>query len=483
MFRVALLGIYHESNTFIEGYTTISDFTNSHWLTGEAICKEYSAAHHEIGGMMEVLEENNIEVVPVMFAEAVPGAPLSAKAYHVLLEKMINELNKRLPVDGCMVALHGAGVAEQEPDMDGHWLSLLRKKLGPEIPVIGTLDPHANCSDKMIAATDVLVAYHTNPHIDQRQTGREVALLMVKKLLKQAVPIQVKTDLPIAISIEQQFTSEEPCLGLYRYAERLSIQPGILSISILLGFPYADVEEMGSSIIVVTDNNRSLAESTGMLIKDFVLGIHTKFNGEKIKIDTLLTQAQVLSRPVLLLDMGDNVGGGAPGNSSFLLDTLEAAQAGRFVICIYDPASVKLLAGMCIGDTLCIRMGDSAVERTVLIRKLCDGKFWEREPRHGGQMSFDMGPIAIVQTENGNTVLLTSLRVPPFSLQQLVAFNIIPSDYDLIVAKGVNAPIAAYAGVCNTIIKLDTPGVTQADMTRFTYRNRRIPLFPFEKIM
>ncbi len=483
MLRVALLGIYHESNTFIEGYTTISDFTHSHWLTGEAICQEYSAAHHEIGGMKEVLEENNIEVVPVMFAEAVPGAPLSAETYHVLLEKMIGELNKRLPVDGCLVALHGAAVAEQEPDMDGHWLSLLRKKLGPEIPTIGTLDPHANCSDKMIAATDALIAYHTNPHIDQRQTGREAAMLMVKKLLKQVVPVQVKTDLPIAISIEQQFTAEEPCRGLYRYAEELSKQAGILSVSILLGFPYADVEEMGSSIIVVTDNNRFLAKSAGMLIKDFVLSIHTRFNGKKIKIDTLLTQIQALSKPILLLDMGDNVGGGAPGNSSFLLDTLEAAQVGRFVICIHDPASVKRLSKVYVGDRLRIRIGDSTAERMVLIRKLCDGKFYEREPRHGGQMSFDMGPIAIVQTENGNTVLLTSLRVPPFSLQQLMAFDIIPSDYDLIVAKGVNAPIAAYAGVCNTIVKLDTPGVTQADMTRFTYRNRRIPLFPFEKIM
>ena len=173
---------------------------------------------------------------------------------------------------------------------------------------------------------------------------------MMKQLLKQVTPIQVKTDLPVAISIEQQFTSKEPCLGLYRHADQLSKQPGILSVSILLGFPYADVEEMGSSIIVVADNNRALAESTGMLIKDFVLGIHTKFNGEKNKIDTLLTQLQALSKPILLLDMGDNVGGGAPGNSSFLLNILETARAGRFVICIHDPAAVKQLSEKHVGD-------------------------------------------------------------------------------------------------------------------------------------
>ncbi len=105
----------------------------------------------------------------------------------------------------------------------------------------------------------------------------------------------------------------------------------------------------------------------------------------------------------------------------------------------------------------------------------------EQKPRHGGQVNFDMGHIAVVSTQNGNTILLNSLRVPPFSSNQVTSFNIDPKQFDIIVAKGVNAPIAAYSTICPTIIQVNTPGVTQADMTLFPFRKRRVPLFPFEK--
>src|SRR5690606_16535800 len=102
--------------------------------------------------------------------------------------------------------------------------------------------------------------------------------------------------------------------------------------------------------------------------------------------------------------------------------------------------------------------------------------------RHGGQVTFDMGETAIVTLVNGSVVMVTSYRVPPFSLRQLTAFGIDPSVFDVLVAKGVHAPLAAYGPVCSAVIQVDTPGVTQADMTRFTYRHRRKPLFPFEQI-
>jgi len=115
--------------------------------------------------------------------------------------------------------------------------------------------------------------------------------------------------------------------------------------------------------------------------------------------------------------------------------------------------------------------------------KKADGKFSELTAKHGGQVNYDMGSIVIVETDKGNVVMLGSLRVPPFSLQQLLAFGIDPAAFDVMVAKGVNAPIAAYAPACPTIIQVNTPGVTQADMTLFNYSNRRRPLHPFENIL
>ncbi len=482
--RVALLGIYHESNTFLEEPTTLHDFENGHWLFGQDIIKEYRNAHHEIAGMLEVMERQDIEVVPIMYAEATPGGKIASRTYSQLLKSMISALDKNLPVDGCLVVPHGAAVSEKYLDMDGHWLSMLREKLGPLIPIVGTIDPHANVSETMATSTDCLVAYKTNPHLDQRAVGKEAATIMADFLKGRRKPVQKLFQLPMVISIEQQYTGHDPCLSLYNYARNLNKVKGVLSLSIVLGFPYADVMEMGTSIIVVTDNDSKLAIEIGNKIKENILNDKERFVGKKIKISELLPILSESSKPVLMLDMGDNVGGGAPGNSTFLLEELERFGSQKFFICLYDPEAVRQVTPYEPGYTFTVKLTNDVpadLLLSVILLYKGSGKFRETDPRHGGQVNYDMGDIAVVQTQKGNVIMLISLRVPPFSLQQLLSFNIDPKAFDVIIAKGVNAPIAAYETVCRTIIQVDTPGVTKADMTLFSYSNRRIPLYPFEK--
>ncbi len=485
--KIALLGLFHESNTFLDKSTTLADFRNGHWLTGPDILREYEEAHHEIGGMLEVLYREDIEVIPVMYAEATPGGVISSETYNSLLQQMMGELEKILPVDGCLVVPHGAAVSESFPDMDGHWLSLLREKAGKGTPIIGTLDPHANVSRLMVSSTNALIAYKTNPHIDQRQTGKEAASLLVKLLQKKLKPLQILMEIPLAISIEQQYTANDPCKSIYAFAHKLSQQEGILSVSILLGFPYADVREMGSSVIVVSDNKKDLALSVGKQLETYILDHKEHFVGSKRDISFSLSLLKDSKKPVLMLDMGDNIGGGAPGNSAFLLDALEQYEKCKYFICLYDPLAVLQAAKYKTGDSFDLPIvvnqdtANTNVIRVTLLQ-LTDGKFKETNPRHGGQVNYDMGNIAIVSTGKGNIVMLTSLRVPPFSLQQLTSFHILPADFDVLVAKGVIAPIAAYAPVCPTIMQVNTPGITQADMTLFKYNNRRKPLFPFESL-
>jgi microcystin degradation protein MlrC len=184
--------------------------------------------------------------------------------------------------------------------------------------------------------------------------------------------------------------------------------------------------------------------------------------------------------------MGDNVGGGGPGDSTYLLDALEDAGKENTFVCVYDPKAVESLRNTQVGDLIETTFGvnpQGNLTRTRLVTLLFKGSgvFDELKPRHGGQIHFDMGDIAIVKTNQDNIVMLTSLRVPPYSLQQLLAFGIDPMKFDAIVAKGVNAPIAAYTGVCERMIQVNTPGLTQADMTKFHYQNRRVPLYPFEQ--
>ncbi len=485
--RIALLGIYHESNTFLDKPTELSDFKKGHWLFGDDIIQEYKDAYHEIGGMIEVLDQEGIEIVPVMYAEATPGGKITSETYYILLQKMMEELEPILPVDGCLVVPHGAAVSESFADMDGHWLSLLRNKVGMQIPIIGTIDPHANVSQLMISSTDALVAYKTNPHVDQHQVGKEAANILVKALQKKIRPQQLLIEIPLAISIEQQYTGKDPCKSLYDYVAQLSKERDILSISIVLGFPYADVKEMGTSVIVIMNNNKNQALSVGKKVEGYIVDRKETFVGNKKDISSVLPLIADSKKPILMLDMGDNVGGGAPGNSIFLLEELEEFGNWKFFICLYDPKVVKQTSQYKSGDLFDINISNNEYESksfviNVRLLEASEGKFKETDPRHGGQVNYDMGNIAIVSTLRGNVIMLTSLRIPPFSLRQLTTFNISPGDFDIIVAKGVNAPIAAYAPVCPTIIQVNTPGVTQADMTRFNYENRRKPLYPFENL-
>jgi microcystin degradation protein MlrC len=402
---------------------------------------------------------------------------------------MISDLEKILPIDGCMAVAHGAAVSGSQPDMDGHWLTAVRHVLGERTPIVSTLDPHANVSPLMVSATNSMIAYATNPHVDQRETGRKAAEVLIGMLKGKIKPLQHLVQVPLAISIEQQNTSVMPCKGLYDMAGDLRTREGILSISILLGFPYADVEEMGTSFLVITDNNPMLAREAGEILKSAILTHKEKWVGIRQTMEFQLHRIKDLKKPVLLLDMGDNVGGGSPGDSAFLLACLERIASYQSFICIYDPEAVRRAADHQINEQFDLAFGNQDASpggrpyySLVRLISIADGKFRESNPRHGGQVNYDMGKTVIIRTEKGNTVMLHSLRVPPFSLSQLTTFGIHPESFDVIIAKGVNAPIAAYGPVCGSIVQINSPGVTQADMTAFTYTNRRRPMFPFEPV-
>ncbi|MFZ4985941.1 MAG: M81 family metallopeptidase [Blastocatellia bacterium] len=486
-FRVALMGIYHESNTFVPEPTTSADFGTGGYLTGEAIRAEFQNAHHEIGGMLEVMDREGVEVLPVLFATATPGGALTGDTYRWLLSSLLEGLEAVLPVDACLVIPHGAGVSTEFPDMDGHWLSEVRRRVGDSVPIFGTLDLHANVSQLMVSSTNALVAYRENPHVDMRQRGIEAATLLLDFLRGRINPVQELVRLPLAVSIEQQSTASEPCFSLQSYANQLRREPGILSLSIQLGFPYADVEEMGTSIIVIADGDRAQALETAERLAAHILNQRESFVGVKNNISTALSLIDSSQKPVLLLDMGDNVGGGGPANNLTILEAFEESKRHRYFVCVYDPAAVRVAESFQPGRSFELtltgtgRDGAESCRVEVQLLHVSDGEFREDSPRHGGQIRFNMGRTAVVETDQGSVIMLTSRRVMPFSLQQLISQGVDPSGFDAIVAKGVNAPIAAYAPVCPTIIQVDTPGVTQADMTRFQYRHRRRPLFPFER--
>jgi microcystin degradation protein MlrC len=483
--RVGIIGLLHESNTFIATPTTIESFREGVLATGGDVRAAFAGGHHEISGFFDQLDATaGIETIPIFAARATPSGVIAAATADELLVRMRDAFEAAHKLDGLLLAPHGAAVSERWPDFDGHWLSLVRQWVGRDVPLIATLDPHANLSQKMVDATDALIAYRTNPHIDQHARGVEAARLLIRALRGEVRPTQAAAMPPVSINIERQNPAAPPCKPLYDRADAMLQQPGVLSNSIVLGFPYADVAEMGTSFVVVTDNDRHAAQRLADELAADLVARREHFAGQFTSIDDAIAQAERSPGPVLLLDMGDNLGGGSPGDGTLLAASLASRRIPCFV-CIYDPEAVERCAR---GETK-LRVGGrhnsslgAPLDVGATSIALHDGRFTEPQPRHGGSTRFDMGRTAVVRTESGLTLMLTSRRVMPASLQQLISCGLDPSSFHVIVAKGVHAPVAAYAPVCPTIIRVNTPGPTCADMRGFTYGNRRRPLFPFEPI-
>lgn len=485
--RVGIVALLQESNTFLRERTVLAHFEDDLLLAGESIRQRLADSQHEIGGFFAGLDAAGIQAVPIFVARALPYGVVTADTFAALMTRLSVALGRAGPVDGVLVAPHGATVSESVPDVDGHWLALLRQRLGPKMPVIGTLDLHANVSPAMVRACNALVAYRTNPHLDQRERGQEAAALMARTLRREILPTMAAAFPPLAVNIVCQATAESPCKPLFALADRMLQSPGVLSNSLLLGFPYADVPEMGAATLVVTDGDADLAQDLADNLALAWWNRRSEFQPRLISVEEAVDQAATLPGPVCLLDMGDNVGGGSPGDGTVLAHALRRRGVAPAFVCLPDPKAVAKAQAAGIGAIVGLAMGGRTdnlhgppLVAEVTVRRLTDGRFTESEPRHGGFKSFDQGPTAVVETPEGLTVMLTSRRMVPFSLRQLTSAGVDPSRFRVLVAKGVHAPLAAYGPVCKSVVRVNTPGVTSADLGSFDYRQRRRPMYPFE---
>ena len=487
--RVGIISIQHESNTFVQESTGLDRFREDLIRLGADFVADSAGEHHEVASFFEVLDGAGLEIVPIVMARAIPGGTVTAEAFDHVVQQMLGGLKAAGKLDGLLVAPHGAGVSEKHRDMDGHWLSLVRQQVGTDIPLICTIDPHANLSSCMIEACDATIAYRSNPHLDQRQIGSQAAQLMVATLNGEVNPTQAAAFPPVAINIERQNTSMPPCKPMYEQADAILSKNGVLSNSIVLGFPYADVEEMGSSFIVVTDNDAQLAQQLADEMGGYLLRNRQQFAAELIGVEEAVERASGLEGPVCLLDMGDNVGGGSPADSTLIANELYRRGDLRALVCINDPASAARAHSAGTAQRIPMKIGGKVdrahgepLEATVEVVSLHDGKFSEAQVRHGGKASFEMGPSAVVKTDRKLTVLLTSVRTPPYSLAQITSCQLDPASYQVLVAKGVQSPVAAYQPVCKHLIRVNSAGSTSADMTSFEFKHRRQPMFPFEEV-
>jgi len=483
--RIAIAGFMHESNTFNPLITERAAFEAQSLVFGSDLIDEWGDAHHEVGGFLEAVKVEGFEPVPIVMAWATPSGPVADSVFEEITGHIIQGIQHHQP-DGLLLALHGAMVAKSYPDADGEVLARLRKALGPTFPIVLSLDLHGNLSQRLIELSQAAVAYRTYPHVDQRECGRRAASLLVRLLRGQIQPRMALAKPPVIINIMAQDTACEPMKGFMEAVRDLESQTGILSGSLLPGFPYADVPQMGPSVVVVADGDADLAQREADRLADQIWQARHQFSGRLTDVPTAVALAlKADRRPVVLVDTGDNVGGGSAGDGTVLLHEMLRQGATDSVVCLYAPAEVKRCASAAVGAELTLTVGGKGdrlhgdpLSVTGRVRLLHDGTYIESQPRHGGRRSNFMGQTALLEIQGRNLLVLNSLRHPPFSLGQLTCLGIDPQRQRIVVVKAAIAYKAAYLPIAGTIIEVDTPGLTAVNPARFTYRHVRRPMFP-----
>ena len=516
--KFAILGISHETNTFSIVPATYEEFEKSKLLRRQEILDHYATSDHTIAGYLQGAEELGFDAVSLMHARTGPIGTITKDAYDRLSSEMLGMLADEGPWDGVLIANHGAAVSEEFPDMDAEFTRQVREVVGADVPVGITLDMHANISKDTVANTDVCIVWRTCPHLDTKLRGRKTAELIFRAAKGEINPVQFIEMPPMLVNIVKQFTGQEPMKGLVDECVEANEIDNVLDTSIAEGYPYADVEEMGMSWITITDGDADLAEKVS---KDLAASAWTKrvdLNRTVHSIEDALTEANeryagpkpdgvenflpddgsALAEPessehshlgpIVLMDVGDNIGGGSSADSTHILKVAQEMGIEGFLQSLYDPESVEACVAAGTGAEISLEVGGKTddmhgepIQVVGTVGIIDDGPYEETRPTHGGGRFYDDGKRVLFNTVNGMTVLLTSRRSGNTARQQMYSMGIRPENYRIVVAKGVSSPRPAYQPIAAEIIIVNSPGVTSADLDTFEFKSRRVPLYPFEE--
>lgn len=475
MIRLAVLGMQHETNTFAGNLADLETYNAGGIQRGDELIERFAESQATLGGFLQ--QSANVQTVPLIFAGTTPRGMVTAQAYDAIVAEMCATLRVQGPFDGVLLALHGACVAENHQSADADIAASVRATVGPDVPIGTVLDMHANVDPRLLDAVDLVLAYQTNPHLDPRRKAAECRTRIIEMITTGTRPTTVVRTLPLTCSITRQGTADSPVRDLLVLAGRLETEPGAIDVSLLLGFQYADVPQMGMSVLA-THHDAGEADRLCAALADATWRARTDLQGGAIPIDEAVSAVAThkQEKPLLLLDIGDNIGAGAPGDSTVLLSAL--LDHGVVTTC-RDHAAITRLRSLAVGASAHVELGTGLrFDGTIAGRH--EGPYRTDGAAHSGFRYFDGGEMIAVRTAGGSAVVLTSKPVQPVTPAQLHAVGLNPLDFRAILAKGVNGPLAGYADICEKHLAVDTPGITRASITALDYRNRRRPMFPFE---
>lgn len=483
--RVIVAECLHEVCSFNPAPTRYTDFFVNF---GERIGQYHARGGTEVAGALQVFADHpKLTVISTFSARGITsGGIIPAADFDRLANEFLESLSKAGPVDGACFVLHGAMAAENELDPEGYLLQEARKILGESIPIIVSCDLHGILTDRMVQHANVIVPYHTYPHVDFFETGQRAAKLLLRCLAKEIQPVTAKVEIPALVRGDELITKSGLFGRLIDKAKKFEEGPRGLAAGYFIGNPFTDVPDLRCYSIVTTDGDSALAESAALeLAKEF--WPHRDRMQAKLKsLDDSVREA-VESDPKLgtiaMVDAADATSSGASGDSNVILRRLGELRYDRKVLIpIVDAPAAEAAHATPIGGVTKVTLGGSVDSKrfkpiwvTATVESLSDGRF--RSESYGQE--WYSGPTAVLSFRDYR-IVVTSRPVHLFDRSLFFANGLDPRDFDLVVVKSPHCQYHMYEEWCAKLIHVDAPGSTSANLPTLGHRICRRPIYPLD---
>jgi len=486
---VAVASIIQETNTFSAWTSSLADFEVQGLWVGADAARHSAGSNTEFAGALEAVAEAGAVGRPLVRAWAMSGGILDAHAFAALQRLLVDALTAEGPFDALVLCLHGALVAENESHADLALIRAARSVVGDGVPVVVTLDLHANVIEAMVREADALIGFHTYPHVDQADTGKRAAQLALRMAGGNPEAIgTVVVKRPMLLPAETQVFAEQPMRGIRERADELTGGP-ILDVSIFPVQPWLDVPGLGFAVTVTSSGDREVACSVASAVADAAWTAREGFHVELVALDDAIADLRPAngSGPRLLVQSADSPTAGATGDDASVIAALDRdGGVLQAIATVVDAAAVAACwdAGpggpvqTPLGAALDARWSEPFLMRGRVLRVGDDPVVLAGESMTGQAIS--LGRWATIDNGNGLRVLVTERAAPTFDPQGFRHAGLEPSEADVVVVRSAALYRAGFAGLYSDAVVLDLPGASTPRFSHLEFIHAPRPLFPID---
>ncbi len=476
--RVVVAELKQETATFNPVPTRYADFRV---CRAADIPLAYGSTRTELSGALNVFQREEIEVLPTFAAAAVSGGRVEKTDLDRLLNELLEAVRPHARADGFYIALHGAMAGVGEDDPEGRLLEELRRVVGPA-PVVASIDLHAVLTERMLSAADMLVPYHTYPHVDHFETGQRASRILLRLIRSEIRPTTARVALPMLVRGDELLTATG-CFGeAIQECQRIEQSAGGLIAGVIIGNAFTDVPSLQSNVLVTTDDDEHRAAVEADRIGKFMWDRREMFQASLTPVDEAIRLAEDTDGLTVFSDAADATASGASGDSNAILrKLLDRGYSGAALLAIVDAPAIERVFRAGVGATLQTPIGGACdperfqqIEITANVKSLHDGQFTYED---GTQAV--AGRVAVIKVGRIH-ILVTERPVYVVGRRVFQQHGLEPEDHDIVVVKSPNGFRTWYESIASRIVAVDAPGSTSANLCSLPYKNCRRPVFPLD---